>query len=742
MVRGNWENLNGLWEYAITAKDITIPSSFDGKILVPFPLESALSGVKKTLKADQYLWYRRSFARPVLKTSDRVLLHFGAVDWQATVWMNGKEVGTHTGGYTGFSMDVTDFVKTGQNEVLVRVFDPSDQGIGPHGKQVMEPKGIMYTPSSGIWQTVWLEVVPEVSIKELKLTPDLDKKTINIGSAVPSGYSLEAMAFASGKQVGSASGSGNLEITIPNVRPWSPENPFLYDLVVRLKKDGKIVDEVKSYFGMRKIAIAKDDKGVDRIFLNNKVYFNLGTLDQGFWPDGLYTAPSDEALAFDIRAIKAMGFNTIRKHIKVEPMRWYYWADKLGVLVWQDFVNPNQRLAPGAKEAFEKEGAEMLAQLQNVPSITTWVLFNERWGQYDQQRLTNWVKKSDPSRLVNGHSGEILYVNEKLRAPAKNPYVDADMTDIHAYPEPMNAMKLAGKAQVVGEFGGIGVTVPGHQWTDLKGWGYVTVSPAQFEGRYAAMVQSLKIFEEQGMSASIYTQPFDVEGEENGLMTYDREIVKIPFFNLREIHRLLAPSTTARTIVAKDMDIKDEGMQYFADFTAYRNGKKDKVFLRKLLMASVRMNDKTGGKVIITDFVNSLNQGVLDHDGISVVLHFVKSSEDPGYDFVRANEKAIGDIIGKREVHRALMGMVLKGVIEPLIGEHTEPDWEKIEMEAMKHGAAGDEVYFRARTFHHLNNQQWLDFVPVGRRYLERYGKYLSDREQEGLASALSQHSR
>src|SRR5450432_3913109 len=385
MVRTNWTNLNGLWDYAITVKDAATPTHFDGKILVPYPIESALSGVKRALLPSQNLWYKRNIEIKSAKNGERTLLHFGAVDWKATVFVNGKEVGVHQGGYTAFSFDITDQLKTANNEIVVKVFDPTDEGIGPHGKQVLNPQNIYYTATSGIWQTVWLEAVPADYISDIKLTPDIDKNILNIVVDAPAGFQIEVN--------GSKGEPGKkINLSVPNAHLWSPADPYLYDLDIKLKKGDKTIDEVKSYFGMRKISVSKEDKGIDRIFLNNKPYYNLGVLDQGFWPDGLYTAPTDEALAFDIKAIKAMGFNTIRKHIKVEPARWYFHADKIGMLVWQDMVNPNQGLPEGSKPEFEKESAEILDQLHNNPSIVTWVLFNEKWGQYDQERLTRWLK--------------------------------------------------------------------------------------------------------------------------------------------------------------------------------------------------------------------------------------------------------------------------------------------------------------------------------------------------------------
>ncbi|HUP13516.1 MAG TPA: hypothetical protein VM187_14930, partial [Niastella sp.] len=360
--RPNWQNLNGLWQYAITTKDAATPTAYAGQILVPFAIESALSGVKKMVQPTENLWYKKTISKPALKKGERALLHFGGVDWQATVFINKKKVGFHSGGYGSFSVDITDALTKGDNELLVKVYDPTDKGPNPHGKQVLTPKDIWYTPTTGIWQTVWLETVPEVYIKELKLTPDIDNNKLTVATltnVTGDGYTVEAVAMSGDKEISRKTiTKEDNALAINDAHYWSPEDPFLYDLSVRLLKNGKVVDEVKSYFGMRKVEIKKDAEGHDRIFLNNKYVFNLGTLDQGFWPDGIYTAPTDEALAYDIKAIKAMGFNTIRKHIKREPDRWYFHCDKIGMIVWQDMINPAFNPNEEAKKVFEQECKE------------------------------------------------------------------------------------------------------------------------------------------------------------------------------------------------------------------------------------------------------------------------------------------------------------------------------------------------------------------------------------------------
>jgi hypothetical protein len=575
MVRSKWTNLNGLWEYAVTAKEADQPQQFSGQILVPYPIESALSGVKKALQPEEILWYKRTINKPATKTGEHVLLHFGAVDFDATVFLNGKQIGNHKGGYQNFSFDVTDALTQASNELVVKVWDPSDKGPNPHGKQVLNPGGIMYTPSSGIWQTVWLETVPATFIKSVKMTPDVDNNSLRIALILDgdaTDCTVEAVAKSGAAAAGKTSGNAQepLTININNAKLWSPDAPNLYDLTLTIKRNGKVIDEVKSYFGMRKIEIKKNEKGIERIFLNNKYTYNLGTLDQGFWPDGLYTAPTDAALKFDIEASKAIGFNTIRKHIKIEPARWYYHCDKLGVLVWQDMVNPGNDEPEGRKQ-FEIENKENIEQLYNYPSIVCWVLFNEGWGAYDQARLTKWVKDTDPTRIVNGHSGSLI-VNynspDNTAQGLADKSANSDVTDIHSYPPPGMPAHIPGKAIVLGEFGGIGVSIPSHLWDDIaSGWGYGgTVSAGTMRKTYAVMTDSLIAFEKRGLSGSIYTQPFDVEAEQNGLITYDREILKIPAAEIRSIHGKLWPVTANYAVATKNFTAKvaDTGKKDFA----------------------------------------------------------------------------------------------------------------------------------------------------------------------------------
>lgn len=733
MERSNWTCLNGLWDYAITAKGANKPSPFEGQILVPYPWESALSGAKKTLLPSQNLWYKRSFDKPELKAGEKLKLNFGAVDYEATVFVNGTQVGKHEGGYTEFSFDITSALKAGENEIVVKVFDPTGEGVGPHGKQVLKPENIYYTPTSGIWQTVWMEVVPTDHINSLTITPDIDKSLVNI--TVNAATAKPVILTVDGKTI---KGKANTVIAVPvkNAKLWSPASPHLYDLTVTLGSD-----KVSSYFGMRKISIGKDENGVDRIMLNNKPYFNLGTLDQGFWPDGLYTAPTDEALAFDIKVIKAMGFNTIRKHIKIEPARWYYHADKIGMLIWQDFVNPNQGLPEGSKEAFEKQGAEMLSQLHNCPSIVTWVLFNEKWGQYDQERLTSWVKKTDPSRIVNGHSGEILYVNEKLRSPSPNAYVNADMTDVHAYPDPMNSIAMPGKARVCGEFGGIGVFIPDHQWNIGAAWGYINEKPAAFKAKYTVMNQHLKLFEAEGLSGSIYTQPFDVEGEQNGIMTYDREVVKIPFADLRKIHSALNPDALSPSwmngladVTAKDADLTEPAQVYADAVAEYMKGKRDAAFLKRLTMMAGQTNDLAGKARFGFEYMAGLKAPYSAED-LAFIDGMTKKVTDKG--FVLLMEKAKVD----RTAYVKVMNIVFADVIQPFVPTpETKPDWAAVETAVKPYGLPGEEILLRAKTIHLYNQQDWVGYKPTVELYLSKFGANIPENEKAMFKKAVEDH--
>lgn len=519
LVRTQWLNLNGLWDYSISGASAGQPPPAQGKILVPFPLESALSGVMTNLDEQSKLWYHRVFSVPPAWRGHRVRLNFGAVDWRAEVSVNGHALGAHQGGYDPFAFDITDALRwNGAEDLTVCVMDPTE-GDQPRGKQSRRPEGIFYSAVSGIWQTVWLEPVPAACIDGLKIIPDPDTGSVRLRAIVNSlanDLQVEAVASAAGKVVGSVTGSPNTELVlrVSNPRLWSPEDPFLYDLAVTLRA-GKTQDAVSSYFGLRKVALRKDAQGVTRIALNDQFLFELGTLDQGFWPDGIYTAPSDEALRSDIQFLKTAGFNLIRKHVKVEPQRWYYWCDKLGLLVWQDMPSANNATAEGRRD-FESELLHMLDNLQNHPAIITWVLFNEGWGQFDTESLTRWAKSLDPSRLVDDASG---WTDMRV----------GDLIDMHSYPGPDCPAQDPRRAAVLGEFGGLGLVVEGHSWSP-RHWGYVMLAgQKELAARYATALQQVwRSHALRGLSAAIYTQTTDVETECNGLLTYDRAVAKIP----------------------------------------------------------------------------------------------------------------------------------------------------------------------------------------------------------------------
>jgi len=518
MVRKDWLNLNGLW-------DIKLGDGAESKILVPFAIESALSGVMKHVDR---VTYRRSFEIPKGWSGQQVLLHFGAVDWETKVTLNGKELGVHRGGYDAFSYNITDALKTGgAQEITVEVFDPTDLGGQPRGKQKLKPGSIMYTPTTGIWQTVWLEPVVPTYIESLRIVPDVDQGCVRVKVAAVAGKDdgnlLASVEVYDGQaKIGEAKGwaAEELVVRIPEAKLWSPETPFLYDLKITAsgQRAALHVDAVTSYFGMRKIVLGKDAKGVTRMMLNAKYVFQVGPLDQGFWPDGIYTAPTDEALRFDIAETKRLGFNTTRKHVKVEPDRWYYWCDKLGLLVWQDMPCGNSytdKPQPIDKPQFKSELANMVRDHWNHPSIIMWVVFNENQGQHDTEALVAEVKSLDPSRLVNNASG-----NDDKNC--------GDVIDKHSYPGPDSPKPEEQRAAVLGEFGGLGLPVDGHTWSQ-KTWGYAgTKNIEDLTGGYEKLLaKARELNATAGLSAVIYTQLTDVETECNGLLTYDREINKV-----------------------------------------------------------------------------------------------------------------------------------------------------------------------------------------------------------------------
>jgi glycosyl hydrolase family 2 len=517
MSRPNWTNLNGLWDYAIVAKEADQPESWAGKILVPFAVESALSGVKKPVLPEQRLWYRRPFTRPKLRAGQRLLLHFGAVDWQCTLWINGVEIGRHTGGYDPFTFDITPQVKSGDNELILSVWDPTDAGYQPRGKQVLKPGGIMYTAVTGIWQTVWIEVVPENYIQSLKIVPDINRNLVKVTVQTSSPAQVEVKALDQGRMVARQQGNSGriIELSIPSPKLWSPDNPNLYDLKVSLLRNGDSIDEVTSYFGMRKIEVAPDKEGILRLKLNHEVVFQYGPLDQGWWPDGLYTPATDEAMKYDIVMTKKFGMNMARKHVKYECARWYYWCDKLGLLVWQDMPAGDSPRHDESKANFRRELRSMIDALHNFPCIVMWVPFNEGWGQYDTPEIVQWIQQYDPTRPVNEASG---WHDRK----------SGDVSDMHSYPGPGTRPAEEKRVVVLGEFGGLGMPVKGHTWQAEKNWGYVSYQTKKdLTDAYVNLLNRMRPLIGQGLSAAVYTQTSDVEVEVNGLMTYDRAEIKL-----------------------------------------------------------------------------------------------------------------------------------------------------------------------------------------------------------------------
>ncbi len=548
MVRKDWQNLNGLWEYAIVSKDSNQPQQFDGKILVPFAVEAALSGVGKTVGPANKLWYRRQFQTPAAWTDKRVLLHFGAVDWECQVWVNGKSVGNHSGGYDAFGFDITDALKkTGTQEIVVSVWDPTEEGTQPRGKQISNPNGIWYTSVTGIWQTVWIEPAAKTYISSLKITPDTDNQQVAI--TVETVGDTQGLSFsAKSENVMTTSIGNTLTLKIEKPILWSPATPHLYDLTVQLINKNNVLDEVESYFGMRKIALGRDKNGITRIMLNNEFVFQYGFLDQGWWPDGLYTAPTEEAMLYDLQITKELGFNMLRKHVKVEPARLYYWCDKLGLLVWQDmpsgdrYIGGNdpdiQRTAQSTAQ-FELELKRMIDGLYNHPSIVMWVPFNEGWGQFDTARITDMVKKLDPTRLVNNASG---WADRNV----------GDVHDMHKYPAPGMPPVEEKRAVVLGEFGGLGLPLAGHTWQNEKNWGYKSYeNQDKLTDAYLDLAGKLLPLISQGLSAAVYTQTTDVEVEVNGFLTYDREILKLDKVKVQEAHKkLYEPLPAVKTLVS------------------------------------------------------------------------------------------------------------------------------------------------------------------------------------------------
>jgi beta-galactosidase/beta-glucuronidase len=546
LVREMWQNLNGLWDYSIQPRGSVSPAAFDGKILVPFAVESSLSGVQKMVGDENELWYQRTFTVPSGWKNKNILLHFGAVDWKADIWINDIRIGWHQGGYTPFSFDITPFLATGGTQKLtVKVWDPTDKGYQPRGKQVVKPGSIWYTPVTGIWQTVWMEAVGTTHVSHLKTVPNIDGKNISVSATLVSATLadiVEASVIENGKVISSGKAAAGQEILIgvPGSKLWSPESPFLYDLEVKVMRSGKVIDVVKSYFGMRKISTARDANGIVRLQLNNKNYFQFGPLDQGWWPDGLYTAPTDEALLYDIKKTKDFGFNMIRKHVKVEPARWYYHCDREGILVWQDmpsgdrsprwqmrnyFDGQENERSMESEQNYRTEWKEIMDLTYSNPSVVVWVPFNEAWGQFKTKEITEWTKKYDPSRLVNPASGG-------------NHYDTGDMIDMHNYPEPAMGLYDSRRSNVLGEYGGIGLALENHLWETGRNWGYVQYKTSEeATAAYVDLAEILKKLIPFGYSAAVYTQTTDVESEVNGIMTYDRQVVKLIEEKIKKVNQ-------------------------------------------------------------------------------------------------------------------------------------------------------------------------------------------------------------
>ncbi len=539
MARGAWQSLNGRWDYAINAMDAPAPRRWDGSILVPFSVESRLSGVRRSVTPAERLWYRRTFRAPRLPPGGRLLLNFGAVDWDATVFVNGRRVGEHRGGYDPFTFDITDALAHGGNQrLMIGVWDPTDSGPQPRGKQVLRPHGIMYTAVTGIWQTVWLEPVPRQYVSGLEITPDVDAAAVRVRVAAGDERSRVHVTVLDGSTVVAEQDGvtdSAIALAIAHPRLWSPADPFRYGLRVRLMGPGG-GDEVRSYVGMRKIAVAADSAGINRLFLNGRALFEFGTLDQGWWPDGLYTAPTEEARVFDLRTLQRLGFNLIRKHVKVEPERWYSDCDSLGILVWQDMPSGNND-TPEGKENFAAELSHMVAALRNHPSIVMWVPFNEGWGQHDTEQIVRWLREHDPSRLVDDASGW-------------SDHGVGDVMDVHDYPGPSAPPVEPRRAAVLGEFGGLGLPVAGHLWIERGAWGYVRfASRDSLWSAYRALLAQLRFLIGDGLAAAVYTQTTDVETEVNGLMTYDRAEVKLPEEAAEAHARLYGPPPVVRVAV-------------------------------------------------------------------------------------------------------------------------------------------------------------------------------------------------
>jgi hypothetical protein len=574
LVRKEWMNLNGLWDFTVTLGYNTGPAQrFNRKILVPFCVESALSGIKEPITGFQEMKYRRFFTVPEGWKGMRLILHFDAVDYQSKLWIDGKYAGEHKGGYDAFQYDITDYLNASDNhEINMVIWDPSNTGTQPVGKQTLQglSRG-RYTPTSGIWQTVWMEPVNEVSIKNLKIIPDIDKGVVTVQAGLKGSgknYQLKIAASDNGKQVATVTGAAESIITlsVPDAKLWSPDSPFLYDMKVTLLNGDRIEDEVNSYFGMRKASIERASDGMMHVNLNNKRIFQLGPLDQGYWPDGILTPPSDDALKFDVEYLKKIGCNMDRIHIKVQPDRFYYYCDKMGILVWQDMISPWSQISRadvGGAKAWEAEWETIIDQLISHPSIIQWTVFNEGWVQYDTERLTEWTKKKDPSRIVSNASGWFDRNVGDIR----------DFHDYTLYPSIAWVPQYYPRAMVLGEGGGIDLPLNGNLWNpelvmpdkidragDLNR--ETTNSKEAFEERYKVWIDNLVLLQNYGLDAVVYTQISDVENEVNGWLTYDRKVSKIPVEKLAQIHSELFKQPQQAKVILPLSAVKPQQWQY------------------------------------------------------------------------------------------------------------------------------------------------------------------------------------
>ena len=550
--RKDWINLNGPWLYSITEEWSNKPSKADGIILIPFPIESSLSGVMKNITKEDIIWYEKDIEIPLNWSDKNILLNFGAVDWKCIIYINDIKVGEHTGGFSAFNFDITNYLRKGINKLIVKVIDPTNQGYQPRGKQVLNPKQIYYTAISGIWQTVWLEPVNKDYIKNLEINNDFDNKEIKINfklnsqKRLPISLSLEYK----GQNIKKVKGISNDNITINlennDFHPWSTYDPNIYTIKAELfNEKNQLIDSIESYTTIRKIEQRKDENGYYRIYLNNKKIFNMGVLDQGYWPDGLYTPPSEEAMIYDINKLKELGFNTIRKHVKIEPYRYYYYCDKIGMLIWQDMPSGDQgknirkqykldkgtdrRRSKASIETYYKEWGEIIDNLKFFQCIIIWIPFNEAWGQFDTEKVANFTIKKDSTRLLNVASGG-------------NHRKGGNIFDLHHYPEPSQSMIYKDEINVIGEYGGLGLEICNHTWKK-NNWGYVKLkSKEEVTEKYVEFIDEIINLTKNGTSAAIYTQTTDVEIEINGLITYDRAEMKIDEEKIKEANFKLLQS--------------------------------------------------------------------------------------------------------------------------------------------------------------------------------------------------------